>query len=71
MCAIYQSRINNTHIDDAHDIDIVMWVYNLIEYSDNYLKSSGILWQYYRDKLALAADAITDFNADNATTNNR
>ena len=30
------SRINNTHIDNAQDIDIVMPMYNLIEYSDNY-----------------------------------
>ena len=29
-------RINNTDIDNAHDIDIVMPMYNLIEYSDNY-----------------------------------
>ena len=35
------SRINNTDIDSAHDIDIVMPMYNLIEYSDNYSKSSG------------------------------
>ena len=43
------SRINNTDIDNAHDIDIVMPTYNLIEYSDNYLKTSGSLWQYYKD----------------------
>ena len=43
------SRINNTEIDDAHDIDIVMPMYNLIEYSDNYSKTSGSLWQYYKD----------------------
>ena len=34
------SRINNTDIDNAHDIDIVMPMYNLIEYSDNYSKTS-------------------------------
>ena len=39
------SRINNTEIDDAHDIDIVMLMYNLIEYSDNYSEISGSLWQ--------------------------
>ena len=43
------SRINNTDIDNAHDIDIVMPMYNLIEYSDNYSKTSGTLWQYYND----------------------
>ena len=40
------SRINNTDIDNAHDIDIVMPMYNLIEYSDNSSKSSADLWQY-------------------------
>ena len=42
------SRINNTDIDNAKDIDIVMLMYNLIEYSDNYSKASGSLWQYYK-----------------------
>ena len=37
------SRINNTEIDNAKDIDIVMPMYNLIEYSDNYSKTSGSL----------------------------
>ena len=37
------SRINNTDVDNAHDIDIVMPMYNLIEYSDNYSKTSGSL----------------------------
>ena len=46
----YISEINNTEIDNAKDIDIVMPMYNLIEYSDNYAKTSGRLWQYYRDK---------------------
>ena len=45
------SRINNTDIDTAQDIDIVMPMYNLIEYnSDNYLKTSGSLWQYSKDE---------------------
>ena len=43
------SRINNTDIDNAHDIDIVMPMYNLIEYSDNYSKTSGNLWHYNND----------------------
>ena len=34
---------------DAKDLHVVMPTYNLIEYSDNYLKTSGTLWQYYRD----------------------
>ena len=43
------SKINNTYIDNAQDIDIVMPMYNLIENSDNYSKTSGSLWQYYKD----------------------
>ena len=39
----YISRINNTDIDNAHDIDIVIPIYNSIEYSDNYSKTSGSL----------------------------
>ena len=42
-------RINNTDIDNAYDIHIVMPMHNLIEYSDNYSKTSGILWQYCKD----------------------
>ena len=43
------SGINGTDIDNSQDIDIIMSMYNLIEYSDNYWKTSGSLWQYYRD----------------------
>ena len=39
------SKINYTEIDNTQDIDIVIPMYNLIEYSDNYSKTSGILWQ--------------------------
>ena len=43
------SEINNTQIDNAKDIDIVTPMYNLIEYSDNYAKTTGSLWQYCKD----------------------
>ena len=43
------SRTNNTDIDTAQDIDIVMPMNNLTEYSDNYSKTSGSLWKYYKD----------------------
>ena len=42
------SRTNNTDIDNAHDIDIVMPMYNLTEYRDNYSKTSGSLFQYLK-----------------------
>ena len=41
-------------------------MYNLTEYNDNYFKTSGGLWQYYRDKPFLNANGlIDDFSADN------
>ena len=43
------SEINNAQIDNAKDIDIVMTIYNLIECSDNYVKTTGSLWQYCKD----------------------
>ena len=36
------NRINNTQVDDAHDIDVVMSIHNLMEYNDNYSKISEI-----------------------------
>ena len=59
------SETNNTELDHARDIDVVMPMYNLIEYSDNYLKASGSLWQYYRDEPILNNDDnIVDFPGD-------
>ena len=54
------SRINNTDIDNAQDIDIVMPIYNFNQYSDNYSKTSGSLWQYYEDD---ANDNITQIES--------
>ena len=64
------STMNNVQVDDAHDIDAVIPIYILIEHSDNYSKTSEILWQYCRDKPAIndAHGNIVDFNADNDTT---
>ena len=47
--SICKSRINHIDIDNTQDIDIVMPRYNLIEYSDNYSKTSGSLSQYCKD----------------------
>ena len=46
-------NVNNTEIDNAKYIDIVMSMYNLIEYSDNYSKNSGSLWQSCKDIAAI------------------
>ena len=62
------SEMNNTQIDNARDIDVVMPMYDLIEYSDNHSKTSGSLWQYYRDEPALTdADALNDFPGNSAS----
>ena len=63
------SEINNTQVDNAKDIDIVMPMYNLIEYSDNYAKTSGSLWQYCKDIPALNNDnnQIVHFTGGNTT----
>ena len=61
-------EINNTQVDHAKDIDIVMPMYNLIEYSDTYSKTSGSLWQNCKDVLAVNNnDDIVEFNVPNAT----
>ena len=62
------SEINNTQIDNAKDINIKMYMYNLIEYSDNYSKTSESLWQYCKDVPAVKNNnAIVNFNGANAT----
>ena len=62
------SEINNTQIDNAKDIDIVMSLYNLIEYSDNYVKTTGSLRQYCKDIPARNNNnEITEFTGGNTT----
>ena len=56
------TRINGELIEDADDLDIVMSMYNLSEYSKNYRKTIGSLYNYYRDELSDDAD---DNNFDN------
>ena len=46
-------------MDDAHDTDKVMPMYNLIEYSNNYLKQSGILRQFCKDVPAKNVVTVT------------
>ena len=55
------SEINNTHVDNAKDLDVVMSMYDLIECSDNHCQTSGSLWQYYKNETDVAVNAaITD-----------
>ena len=58
------TRINNELIEDADDLDIVIPMYNLLEYSKNYRKIIGSLYNYYRDELN------DDANLNNFTNNN-
>ena len=50
------TRINGDLIEDADDLDIVVPMYNLLEYSKNYRKTIGSLYNYYRDELNDDAD---------------
>ena len=44
------TKINVIKIDNAEDLDVVIPMYNLLEYSKNYKKTTGSLWNYYRDE---------------------
>ena len=44
------SKINGIKIDNAEDLDVVMPMYDLLEYSKNYKQTTGNLWNYYRDQ---------------------
>ena len=61
------SKINNTQVDNAKEIDIAMPMYNLIEFSNNYLNISGSLWQYYGDEPSLnpGENETVDFTSAN------
>ena len=56
------SKINGVLIENAEDLDVVMPMYNLFEYSKIYSKTSGSLWHYYRDELS---DETNDGNGLN------
>ena len=44
------SKINGKLVENAADLDVVMPMYNLLEYSKNYEKTSGSLFNYFRDE---------------------
>ena len=60
-------EIHDEHIDTAENLDIVMSMYNLIEYSDNYQDSSATLYQYKRHEPP-ETNAIDDLTADNSNS---
>ena len=61
----FNLEINDEHVDTAENLDIVMPMYNLIEYSDNYQDSSATLYQYKRDEPP-EDDAVADLTANNS-----
>ena len=58
-------EINDEHVNTAENLDIVMPMYNLLEYSDNYQDSSATLYQYKRDEPP-EDDVVADLTADNS-----
>ena len=63
------SKTNNTFVENAKDLDIIMPMHNFLEYSDNYSMTSCSLWNYYRDELN--ADANENYDANNRIKNNK
>ena len=68
-CALFVNcitKLNNTQLVNSKGINVVMPMYNLIEFSGSYSKTSGGLWQYYRDEQALNDIATLDVFPDNS-----
>ena len=62
------SKINGIKIDNAEDLDVAMPMYNLLEYSKNYRKTTGSLWNYYRDE---PNSSIDDNNVTHSMLNSK
>ena len=60
-------EINDEQVDTAENLYIVMPMYDLIEYSDNYQDSSATIYQYKRDKPP-EDDAVADLMANNSNS---
>ena len=60
------THINNEHVDNANNLDVVIPMYNLIEHSDNYSDTSGRLWLFKWDE-----QNMNNGNPDNVTTDDR
>ena len=61
-----KTHINDEHVDSTRNLDIIIPMYNLIEYSGNYSDTSGRLWQFKRDESPVANNE----NPDNVSTAN-
>ena len=60
---LWTPKINNTFRDNVENLDTVMPMYNLLEYTDSYAMTSGSFWNYYRDEMNY------DKNENNANGN--
>ena len=71
---MFRSKINNTFIDNGEDLDIIMPIYNLLEYNNNYSMISWSLWNYYRDELndsAYENNGANSFRINNNKTTSK
>ena len=59
--------MNNAFVGNAEDLYIIMSMYNMLEYSDNYSMKSGSLWNFYRNEVN---DDANENNAANNRTSN-
>ena len=59
------THLNDEHVETADNLNIIMNLYNLLEYSDNSVESSGSLWQYKKDDQNMTNAG----NPDNVNTN--
>ena len=63
------THVNDEHFETAENLDIIMPMYNLIEYSDNYSDSSGSLYQFKRDESSMNGDkSPLNVAIDNSTS---
>ena len=70
-CALFTRRvthINDEHVETAENLDIIMPMYNLIEYSDNYADSSGSLYHFKRDESPMNDENSLNVALDNSTS---
>ena len=64
------SKINGILIDYAGDLDIVMPLYNLLYYSKSYRKTTGSLWNYYRDEPNSGAEGNINYSVKDSESFN-
>ena len=70
-CSVFTkcvTELNNVQLDNARNIDIIASMYNLVEHSSGYERTSRSLWQYYKDIPAVDNNnIIVDFTENNLT----